>query len=123
MILTLHTETIIDSAHRLDGYKGICERLHGHSWQIELWFRGDSKNLDEVGILVDFGVVKELKEILDHRVLNEVVNVNPTAENLCMWIYEWLQNRLDEQRRIEVKVRIYETVVGKETYCECGDFG
>lgn len=119
MILTLHTETVIDSAHELVGYKGKCSSRHGHSWKLELDFRGDSRNLDSVGILVDFGIVKELKEILDHKVLNDVVDVNPTAENLCMWIYGWLEERLEN--RVEIKVRLYETVIGKVTYCECGN--
>jgi len=127
MILTLHTETVIDSAHQLKGYKGICSRVHGHSWLVELWFRGSNQYLDEVGILVDFGIVKELKEVLDHKFLNDVVDVNPTAENLSVWVYDWLHNRINDEnqklkQRVEIKVRLYETVVGKKTYCECGDF-
>ncbi len=120
MILTLHTETTIDSCHRLEGYNGKCADLHGHTWKIELWFRGDSNNVDKVGILVDFGIVKELKERLDHKYLNDIIEKNPTAEILTIWIYDDLDEQLGED--IEIKVRVYETAVDKLTYCEAGDF-
>ncbi len=130
MILTLHTETTIDSCHQLKGYDGKCKNLHGHTWKIELWFRGDSSLKDKVGILVDFGIVKELKELLDHKNLNEVIDMNPTAENLTEWIHNWIMEKFysvdwqltKTERPIKVKVRVYETAVGKETYCEEGDW-
>jgi len=124
MILTLHTETVIDSSHNLKGYKGKCKNIHGHSWLIKLWFRGNSKLKDEIGILLDFGIVKKLKERLDHQYLNDVIGKNPTAENLVEWIYEWLQHQDPriKNKEIKVKIRIYETAVRKETYCEGGDF-
>jgi 6-pyruvoyl-tetrahydropterin synthase len=30
-VITLHTETVIDSAHQLKGYDGKCKAIHGHS--------------------------------------------------------------------------------------------
>jgi len=119
MDLTLHTETTIDSCHHLVGYKGKCANIHGHTWKVELWFAGDDDDIDDVGILVDFGIVKELKELLDHKDLNKVIKKNPTAENLTMWIYNWLDRKLDEV--IAIKVRVYETAVDKLTYCETED--
>ena len=120
MQLTLHTETVIDSAHRLEGYEGKCSAVHGHSWKIELWFKGDHSLCDKVGILVDFGIVKQLKDVLDHKYINDVVDKNPTAENLTMWVFEFIKSRIP--KGIAVKIRIYETAVGKITYCEGGDF-
>jgi len=122
MELTLHTEVALDSCHRLEGYDGKCKNLHGHTWFVEIWFRGDSKLKDEVGIMVDFGIVKELKEKLDHKNLNEVLSFNPTAENLTEWIYDWLHTKFHPGQNIGVKVRVYETAVDKKTYCEGGDF-
>lgn len=122
MELTLHTETTIDSCHKLEGYDGKCCQLHGHTWKVELWFKGDTINLDEVGILVDFGIVKELKEMLDHKYLNDVIKKNPTAENLSQWIYAWLDEKLGlHHTTIRHKVRLYETAVDKLTWCECGE--
>jgi len=120
MQLTLHTECTIDSAHRLDGYKGKCKNMHGHTWLIELWFKGPCMLKDDVGIMVDFGIVKELKEKLDHKILNDVIGMNPTAETLTEWIYKYITFKT--KAGINVKVRVYETAIGKKTYCEGGDF-
>ena len=120
MKLLLHTETVIDSAHKLVGYKGKCSATHGHSWRVELWFSADESLKDEVGIIVDFGIVKQLTELLDHKYLNDVINVNPTAENLTVWIYRWLHSQLHTE--IGVKVKVYETSLEKETWCQVGDF-
>ena len=119
--LLLHTETTIDSCHQLKGYDGKCKHLHGHTWKVEIWFRGEPRLKDNVGILVDFGIVKELKEWLDHRNLNEEIPVNPTAENLIQYIYSYIKEKINNDE-IEVKVRLYETAVDKKTWCEWGDF-
>jgi len=119
MDLKLHTETTIDSCHHLVNYKGKCANVHGHTWKIEIWFVGDQEYINDIGILVDFGIVKELKEILDHKDLNKVIKTNPTAENLTIWIYRWLDKKIKES--IDIKVRVYETAVDKLTYCETED--
>lgn len=118
--ILLHTETTIDSCHHLVGYDGKCKNPHGHTWLVEIWFQGEPELKDKVGILVDFGIVKELKEWLDHKDLNEEISVNPTAENLSEVIYNHLKEKVHED--IEIRVRLYETAVGKETWCEWGDF-
>ena len=43
-----------DAAHRVAGYPGKCDRLHGHSWTVELSVTG--QQLDELGMLVDESV-------------------------------------------------------------------
>jgi len=118
--LTLHTEVTIDSAHKLEKYDGKCATLHGHTWKVEVWFKGHPSLRDEVGILVDFGIVKEIKEHLDHKYINDVIRMNPTAENLTQYIYMFIKDRI--KKGIRVKVRVYETCVDKITYCEGGDF-
>ena len=46
-------------------------------------------------------------------------NINPTAENISMFLHK----KLKEQRReLLFKIRVYETKIGKETWCEYGDF-
>ena len=81
-----------EAAHRLAGYPGKCDRLHGHSWVVEASVIGSK--LDNLGMLVDFKLVKgrlrELLETLDHRMLNELPafeNINPTAENIAQYVY------------------------------------
>jgi len=118
--LLLHTETVIDSCHHLEGYNGKCSNKHGHSWKLEVWFKGTPILKDDVGILVDFGIIKDIKEKLDHKDLNEVLNFNPTAENLSEWIYNFIKKKVAKD--IEIKIRLYETYVGKKTWCEWGDW-
>jgi len=123
MTLMLHTETTIDSCHKLEEYDGKCAFLHGHTWKIELWFSGEETQLDKVGILVDFGIVKELKEVLDHKYLNDIIGMNPTAELLTLWIYKWLNKKIhsnQSRENIQIKVRVYETAVDKLAWCEYG---
>ena len=81
-----------EAAHRVAGYPGKCDRLHGHSWVVEARVIGSK--LDNLGMLVDFKLVKgrlrELLETLDHRMLNELPafeNINPTAENIAQYVY------------------------------------
>lgn len=89
----IHVSAEFEAAHRLAGYEGKCNRLHGHSWIVEAAVTG--KKLDQLGMLVDFKVVKgrlrELLEALDHQFLNELApfsdNYNPTAEHLAEYIY------------------------------------
>ncbi len=75
-------------AHRLSlSYPSKCERLHGHNAIVTIFCRAEKT--DENGMVVDFTHVKRLiEERLDHQFLNELVDFNPTAENLARWICE-----------------------------------
>lgn len=123
-MLTLHTETVIDCAHYLKGYDGACANQHGHSVFLEIWIRGTIDQCDDVGILFDFGNVKKIKDEFDHKLINEhpyfkETGLNPTAENISHYIYCKLSK---ENPGLQFKVRFYETKVGKETWCEEGDW-
>ena len=61
----LKTEFVFDSAHSLRNYEGKCKNIHGHTWKVEIWIKGDSSKLDETGILFDFTNVQKLKEKFD----------------------------------------------------------
>ncbi len=82
-----------EAAHRVAGYPGKCDRLHGHSWVVEAEVRG--RKLDSLGMLVDFkavkGLLKEVLDRMDHQYLNELEpfssGMNPTAEHLAEHIY------------------------------------
>ncbi len=99
----MYTLTVRDhfaAAHRLREYHGECEKLHGHSWRIEVELEG--AELNDLGMLMDFREVKAaLKGVLDrldHGYLNEVEpfdNLNPTTENLCRYVAEQLRDSLD----------------------------
>ena len=99
-----------EAAHRLPqvppGHK--CERLHGHSFKIELSIAGPVD--PKTGWFIDFGVVndawKPLHDKLDHNYLNEVEGLeNPTSENLAKWIWDHLKDALPSL----VRVTVFET--------------
>ena len=45
-----------EAAHRLVDYPGKCNRLHGHSWTVEMSVSGDK--LDNIGMVADFNTLK-----------------------------------------------------------------
>ena len=115
-------ERNFSSAHQLRGYKGKCENLHGHNYKIEIYARG--RELDNIGLLVDFGELKDAADeivlYLDHRNINELppfdVELNPSAENLARYILERVSARVGDDRVQVYKVRCYETPTSVATY-------
>jgi 6-pyruvoyltetrahydropterin/6-carboxytetrahydropterin synthase len=115
-------ERNFSSAHQLRGYKGKCENLHGHNYKIEIYARGSE--LDNIGLLVDFGELKiaadEVVQYLDHRNINELApfdeELNPSAENLARYILERVASRVGDERVQVYKVRCFETPTSIATY-------
>ncbi len=108
-----------NSAHNLRGYQGKCEDLHGHNWRVELTLA--SKELDNIGVVVDFKNIREyINEVikdLDHKYLNEIEHfkeVNPTSENIAKYIFDEV---LKNHPEICVKkVTVWETGSSSATY-------
>ncbi len=74
--------TISASHHLCLSYDSPCSQVHGHNWEIVLYFR--SETLNENGMVIDFAHVKQtVEELMDHKNLNEVFPFNPTAENIA----------------------------------------
>jgi 6-pyruvoyltetrahydropterin/6-carboxytetrahydropterin synthase len=115
-------ERNFSSAHQLRGYKGKCENLHGHNYKIEIYARG--KELDNVGLLIDFVGLKdaadEIVQYLDHRNINDLppfdVELNPSAENLARFILERIGACVNDDRVKIYKVRCFETPTSVATY-------
>ena len=102
-------EYTFEAAHRLPqvpaGHK--CERLHGHSFRVEVAVEG--KVDERTGWFIDYGRLDELWEpidqALDHRYLNDVEGLeNPTSEILARWIWRRLESDLPLAR-----ITIFET--------------
>lgn len=74
----------IAGAHYLElPHPSPCQQLHGHNWLISVHIKSDT--LAPHGMILDFKHIKDYLKTFDHRTLNEmeVVNFNPTAENLA----------------------------------------
>lgn len=123
-----------DSAHRVMRHESKCSTLHGHRYAAEITCEADE--LDLVGRVVDFGVVKErvgawIDEHWDHTTLvnNEDVGLKnfvemeqafgkrapyvfqgePTAENIARALFRQAQHMIDSGSLRVVRVRVYET--------------
>ena len=96
-----------DAAHQLDaGPEGDprYRRLHGHSYQVEVWVRGPRT---QYGWVVDMGdLERRLSRIhveLDHRFLNEIEGLGPpTMENIAAFVWSCLAD-LPQLHRVIVK--------------------
>ena len=82
----------IAGAHRLTlDYESKCQNLHGHNWIVIVYCK--SKELNHNGMIVDFKHIKnKISDKLDHTFINEVVDFNPTAENMAKWIHDQIPN-------------------------------
>ena len=119
----LNVKAEFEAAHQIDGYKGKCQRLHGHNLTVEAIVCGNE--LDELGMLIDFKILKaELNAVLDkldHRYLNELPTFkskNPTAENLAKYIFEELEeSEIFSNSKAHLKaIKVYESPRSCVTY-------
>jgi len=95
---------------------GKCNYInyHGHNYELIVKVIGE---IDPVsGYVIDLKVLSDLiknkvLERFDHRNLNldtqEFKNLNPTAENIAVVIYDLLRSELDA--RYDLQIRLYET--------------
>lgn len=99
------------AGHRVFGHEGKCKYLHGHNYVV--YIEASAPNLDGIGRVIDFSVLKEkvgtwIDENLDHKFMlwsadkeaikavqkingKEAVYVtdqNPTAENIGRFLME-----------------------------------
>jgi 6-pyruvoyltetrahydropterin/6-carboxytetrahydropterin synthase len=117
------------AGHALRNYKGKCENVHGHNYKIQVTVCGEK--LDHAGMLADFVELKRLlravSERLDHVFLNDIepfTELNPSAENMALYICEKMQSGIEEgilergdNRLVEVaEVKVWETDIQSATY-------
>ena len=80
----------ISAAHRIElDYESKCTNFHGHNWIVDVYLK--SKELNPNGMIMDFThIKKKVLDKFDHKVINDVVDFNPTAENLAKHICDEL---------------------------------
>ncbi len=122
-----------NAAHRLyrpdwsfeknDKVFGKCNNpnYHGHNYDLIVSVNGEIDQ--ETGYVMDMKVLKDLikehvEEALDHKNLNEDVpefkNLNPTAENIAVVIWNKLRPHIKKTNELEVI--LYETPRNFVTY-------
>lgn len=87
---------------------------HGHNYELDVKVIGEPD--PETGYVIDMKelsdlVKREIHERFDHKNLNvdtvEFKNLNPTAENISIVIYNLLRPHIDE--KLGLQIRLYET--------------
>lgn len=135
MKVTVSRKAHFNAAHRLyrkdwDDLKnaqvfGKCSNpnFHGHNYELIVSVTG--KIDPETGFVIDMKVLKALikehiEEAFDHKNLNlevpEFKDLNPTAENIVVVIYNKLKPKLPNN--VELEVTLYETPRNFVTYNE-----
>lgn len=126
MKVTVFRKEHFNAAHRLNNPNwseeknenifGKCnnKNFHGHNYELIVQIKG---SIDpETGYLIDLKILSDIikEHILnrfDHKNLNldtdEFQNLNPTAENIAVVIWNILRKQIDTT--YELTVRLYET--------------
>lgn len=120
----LTVEIGFSAAHRISGHPGPCAQLHGHNYRAAVTIAGE--DLDELGMLVDFGELRQVCarviEPLDHTYLNELAafgKTNPSSEALARHIYQALAVQVPARwgDRVSVaQVTVYESERSSATF-------
>lgn len=127
----------ISVGHRVCKHESKCRHLHGHNYRIH--FHCESNQLDEIGRVIDFSVIKEklcmwiemnwdhrfliwqedphAQKLLDIDPLVVLVPFNPTAENMAIYLVERIGPiQLKDTGVTLVEVTIEETAKCHATY-------
>jgi len=110
------------AAHRLKGSGGKCESLHGHNFRVILEVAG--AELDEAGMLIDFGELKKLLRTvlgeLDHSDLNDhpaFSGAGPSSENIAKFIWGEVNGMMTGHDTVKVvSVTVYESDTASARY-------
>ncbi|WP_139959134.1 6-pyruvoyl trahydropterin synthase family protein [Flavicella sediminum] len=133
MKVTVHRKAHFNAAHRLynPGWSdeknkdvfGKCSNPHYHGHNYELIIGVTGKIDPETGFVMDMKILKkiieeQIEEKFDHKNLNVEVadfkNLNPTAENISVVIWNKLRGFIDAA--LELSVTLYETPRNYVTY-------
>ena len=133
MKVTISRKAHFNAAHRLyrkdwsfeknDGVFGKCNNpnFHGHNYELIVSVTGEID--PETGFVMDVKILadiikEEVENPFDHKNLNidvaEFKDLNPTAENIVVVIWNKIRKRIQENQDLEVV--LYETARNFVTY-------
>lgn len=100
-----------------EGHK--CSRLHGHTYSVTVVVGSDE--LDGPGFVTDFADLAPFRDYIntlaDHQHLNDVLDFNPTAENIARHLADWFIEHLEPNiGGWLVSVRVAESPTSGATY-------
>jgi 6-pyruvoyltetrahydropterin/6-carboxytetrahydropterin synthase len=126
MRVAVYRKEHFNAAHRLynpswtdeknDDVFGKCNNPHFHGHNYELIVKLVGETNPDTGYVIDMKFLSDLvKENIisrfDHKNLNldveEFKNLNPTAENIAVVIWNILRNKIDN--KYDLKITLYET--------------
>ena len=91
-MFTISKEFYFSASHQLLGLSDNhpCGRLHGHNYTIRVFLKANTLNID--GFVQDYNDLKPIsdwvKNVLDHRNLNEVFDFQTSVENMSKYIFD-----------------------------------
>jgi 6-pyruvoyltetrahydropterin/6-carboxytetrahydropterin synthase len=101
------------ASHQLHGLSEghPCGRVHGHNYIVRISLQ--SETVDEHGFVVDYNDLKAFGEwldgALDHQHLNDVLPMQPTAENMARLFVGVIKKHLPLPDGVQVSVAVSET--------------
>ncbi len=98
-ILNYNTE--IACSHQLpNAYNEKCHNLHGHTYKVSVEIERETLIND---VVIDFKLLKDIIEELDHKHLNDFLPV-PTTERLAEYLHKKIENELPSNTIINVEI-------------------
>jgi 6-pyruvoyltetrahydropterin/6-carboxytetrahydropterin synthase len=130
--ITITRRLTFAAGHRIYGHESKCAHLHGHNYVVELTAVQRTGELDKLGRVIDFAVLKSLvggwlEQEWDHKMilkcddplgtllLDEAKHIyylptNPTAENMARYLLDEICPELLRSTDVDVmRVKLWET--------------
>ncbi len=103
-----------DASHKLDlNYESKCQNMHGHRWNVLVEIT--AHELNDNGMIVDFSIIKEVINKLDHACLNDILDFNTTAEMISVYLAEEILKKIEVDID-SIKVEVFESPDASITY-------
>jgi 6-pyruvoyl-tetrahydropterin synthase len=102
--LALTVQTELRASHSLAGF----ELPHFHLWKIAVQFQADLplKNDRLIDLVFLQTTLDEILAPISGKYLNEVLAVSPTSENMALWIWQKIADKLPNEPLSSVEITL-----------------